>query len=360
MKRIFEEVNVGGVKMRNRLVRSATFEMGLSDIDGRMTERYEEFYAPLAEGGAGGLITGMMSVYEGGGLTPNATRIFDDSFVPSFKRLADVVHAAGSTIIVQVNHCGVKSMSMAGPSEVEVYPGKPHSKAMTKEDIAAVTKAFGEAAARCKQAGADAVQLHGAHGYLLSQFLSPVYNKRTDEYGGPIENRARFLLEVYDEARRQVGPDYPLWVKINYADLEEPSITPEECIWVCQELERRGINAIEVSAGLGNGRDSSPSRRVAGEAGEGYFADAARAVAAAVKVPVLSVGGFRTPAVIEAALQTDGIEAVSLCRPLIREPGLPNRWLSGDASKATCISCSKCFKPSERFGCYIDMHPEAG
>ena len=355
MKSIFEQVEVGGVSLRNRLIRSATYEMGMTDAEGGLTERYDEFYLPLLRGGVGGVITGMMSVCDGGGSGPAMANTTHSNFVPNLHRLVELAHREGAALIVQLVHAGVKSSSKWGPSEVELFPNKDLSHAMTVEEIASVVQAFGQSALRCKEAGADAVQFHGAHGYLLSQFLSPIYNKRIDAYGGPIENRARFLLEVYDEVRRQVGPDYPIWVKINSTDLEEPSTTLEEYIWVCEELDRRGIQALEVSAGLGNGRKSSPSRPVASEAEEGFFLQGAIAVAGAVEADVITTGGYRSYAVVEAALQTDGIEAVGLSRPLIREPELPNRWKSGDLDKATCVSCSLCFRPKERFGCNVEL-----
>jgi 2,4-dienoyl-CoA reductase-like NADH-dependent reductase (Old Yellow Enzyme family) len=257
---------------------------------------------------------------------------------------------------VQLGHIGVKAKGFVrddcvmSSSDIQFEDGSS-ARAMTRDDINAVAAAFGSAALRCKEAGADGVQIHAAHGYLITQFLSPYYNKRTDEYGGGIKNRARFLLEVYDAIRANVGASYPVLVKINYTDLAEPGISPDEAVQVCKELSARGIDGIEVSGGIGLNSKTSPSQR--GFAEEGFFAANAARVASQVSCPVIAVGGFRTPEKIEEWLNKGNFEAAALSRPLIREPALANRWKNGDVSKASCISCSKCFL-MEHLGCFVD------
>jgi 2,4-dienoyl-CoA reductase-like NADH-dependent reductase (Old Yellow Enzyme family) len=216
---------------------------------------------------------------------------------------------------------------------------------MTEDEIRAVTQDFVNAALLCKEAGVDGVQLHAAHGYLLSQFLSPCYNTRTDAYGGSIENRARLLFEVYDAVRAAVGDDYPIFIKINASDLEDGGLTEAESTWVCQQLDARGIDAVELSSGVGLSRNSRPSPKIPDEEAEGCFAAPAQALAEVIGAPVISVGGYRTPAIIERFLNEGNIAAIALCRPLIREPALAARWQAGDTRKADCISCSKCFIP---------------
>jgi 2,4-dienoyl-CoA reductase-like NADH-dependent reductase (Old Yellow Enzyme family) len=204
---------------------------------------------------------------------------------------------------------------------------------------------------KCKQAGADGVQIHAAHGYLFSQFLSPFYNKRTDEYGGGIENRARIVLKAYDAIREAVGADYPVLVKINSEDKVDGGLTVHESAWVCGALEERGINAVELSGGLAVSLESAPAQRVTGIEDEGTFFSSTRMIADKLRAPVISVGGYRTPDEIEKRLNEGNIQAVGLCRPLIREPDLVNRWQSGDRSKAKCVSCNKCLVLAEEFGC---------
>lgn len=347
MKTMFDEVEVKNMTLKNRIVRSSVFE-GAGDMDGRVTPKLKKIFEDLADGGAGLIITGMMGVSPDAVLAPTMVRVFDAGFVPAFKDVADSVHKKSSKIVVQLAHCGIKALDAVGPSE---WAMNPKGRAATKDDIKRIIKGFGEAAAKCKEAGADGVEIHASHGYLLSQFLSPFFNHRADEYGGSIENRARIVFEVYDEMRRKVGNDYPIFIKINSTDLVEQSITLDECIWVCKELEKRGLDAVEVSGGLGNDGKTSPSRRVADEASEASFAKEAVAVSEKLNIPVFSVGGYRTPAVINNWLNKGKLAGVSIARPLIREPGLPNRWKKGDVKKADCISCSKCFAPKDGYGC---------
>lgn len=195
------------------------------------------------------------------------------------------------------------------------------------------------AALRCKAAGVDGVQIHASHGFLLNSFLSPITNKRTDEYGGKIENRARLVFEIYDAVRAAVGKDYVVGIKFPFSDLKENSIQPEESLWVCKELEKRGIDFIEVSSGIAGDKFSPVLRKNQ----EAPFLPYAAQVAEAVAVPVISVCGYRTPDVIEKALAETKIAAVSFGRPLVCEPDLPLRWKT-DPSSAKCVSCNGCFK----------------
>ncbi len=359
MKKIFEPATVGGVDLKNRLLRSATYEPFSAEAGGHLSARNSEIYETLAKGEIGGIITGMYAVSTGGRLLPDVILAYEDSLIEPLGKMASMLHSHNCKLIVQLNHAGIKSlpegegMLPAGASAIEPAPGKA-TREMTQSDIDRVVKDFGAAALRCKQAGVDAVQLHAAHGYLLSQFLAPHYNHRQDNYGGSIENRSRLLLEVYDEVRRMVGTDYPVWVKLNCADLTENEDSLQERIWLCKQLEERGINAIEVSAGLGINPKSTPQLRVGGDIPEAYFLNIAKAISKEISVPLIGVGGYRTPSVIEQALNDTTIEAVSISRPLIREPNLAKRWQSGDTSPASCISCSACFKPKNgSFSCQL-------
>jgi 2,4-dienoyl-CoA reductase-like NADH-dependent reductase (Old Yellow Enzyme family) len=194
------------------------------------------------------------------------------------------------------------------------------------------------------------VQIHAGHSYLLSRFLSPIFNHRTDEYGGSVNGRARFLFEAYREIRKCVGQNYPVLVKINYSDIAEGGISEADVLWYCKELDRRGIDAIEVSAGIG--ADKASSSIQGGRTDEAFNSEYALRLSHEINAAVISVGGYRSPEKINEVLNAGNIAAVSLCRPLIREPGLPNRWQSGDLSKVACISCGKCFN-SPRHGCFL-------
>lgn len=352
---LYSPFKIANLTIKNRLVRSATFEFAADD--GKITPKIVDLYRQLAEGGSGLIISGMFAVSSGSRVGPIMVETAYDGYVADLKRLVDVVHDNGSLFFVQLNHAGHKTPGLPGyerlgVSEITGADGPAHHEA-SPEEIRGIAEAFGRAAKRCREAGGDGVQIHGGHGYLINTFLSPYYNHRTDAYGGPIENRARLLFEVYDEVRKAVGPDYPVSVKIPFSDGVSPSIKPEECVYVCQELEKKGIDMIEITTGLTmDGSGSSFTPFVKNNA-EGHFLPGAAQVAGAVGVPVVSVCGFRTPDFIEKTLAETAVAAVSLCRPLIREPNLPNRWKT-DRSRAACVSCNKCFKSSGLIACQAD------
>jgi 2,4-dienoyl-CoA reductase-like NADH-dependent reductase (Old Yellow Enzyme family) len=219
---------------------------------------------------------------------------------------------------------------------------------MSLHEIDQVVEAFGMAAKRAKNAGFDGVQLHAAHGYLLSQFLSPFFNKRSDNYGGSIENRARILLEAFQAVRNKVGEEYPVFVKINSEDFVEGGLTVEEMLQVGAMLEKAGVDAIEMSGGTIYASGANSSCRIGAldsPEKEAYYKDAAIRYKEEISVPLILVGGICSPDVSEK-LASDGLaDYVSLCRPLIREPNLVSRWRSGNRNRATCIYCNGCFNP---------------
>ena len=349
MKKLFEPTVVGGLQLRNRFIRSATFEYAFDENENFST-KLQPLYEKLAGNGVAAIVTGMVGIDENSRVLPSMVKAYGQTFVPELEKLVESVHRLGAKLIVQISHCGQKANQIGnggsplGPSDTETPQGKA-VKGISRDGIGSVVASFVEAAIRCKQAGADAVQIHAAHGYLLSEFLNPYFNKRTDEYGGNIENRAKIVLEVYDAIRAAVGNDYPVWIKINSKDLTEESIGPEEFLWVCGELDKRGIDAIEVSGGASITPQSTSSPLIKKEKDEGYFAREALQVAENASASVISVCGYRTPDVIEKWLNEGKIAAISLCRPLISEPDLVGRWERGDRRKARCISCSKCFNP---------------
>jgi 2,4-dienoyl-CoA reductase-like NADH-dependent reductase (Old Yellow Enzyme family) len=350
MKKMFEPSIVGGLTLRNSYIRSSTFEYVYDNEKNIFADKLLSMYEKLASNGVAAIITGMVGVDENSRAASVMVKAYGQSFVSELSRLVSAAPVLDTKLIVQINHCGQKACQIdgggcpLGPSDTENAQGAP-VKGMSREQIRSVAAGFAKTASRCKEAGADAVQIHAAHGYLLSEFLNPYFNRRTDEFGGGIEGRARIVFEVYAAVREAVGRDYPVWIKINSKDLTEPSITPKEFQWVCAELDKRGIDAIEVSGGAMVSQQSSPSPLIKKEENEGFFGREALEVAEMVSASVISVCGYRTPDVIEGWLNKGKIEAISLCRPLISEPDLIGRWQRGDMRKARCISCSKCFNP---------------
>ena len=346
MKTLFDEIEIAGMKLKNRFIRSATFD-GFSDEHGCPTPSLYAIYEDLARGGVGTIITGLTSVSNTEQLMGRQMAIHDDSFIPGYRIMTDAAHRRGAAIIMQLachgsqyrEDAGVKPIW--GPSAVEDIAYKKTAQEMSREEIARMREDFANGAFRAKQAGFDGVQLHAAHGYLLSKFLTPYYNQRSDEYGGSIENRGRALFETYQAVREKVGPDYPVLIKINCEDFMEQGMTFEECRCVCARLAELGIDAIEVSGGSFSSRpNESPARKE-----EGYFRWHADQLARELPVPVIVVGGNRDYETMTNLIRESAIIAVSLSRPLIRECALVERWKGEDRSRALCVSCNKCFNP---------------
>ncbi len=346
--KLFAPFHIGGLAVRSRFVRSATHE-GLADENGFYTEKLSDVLTLLAEHEVGLIISGHAFVSpEGRASALQATAVTDEA-VPFWRETVGRVHAHGAKIALQLAHAGgnTATAGAAGPSAFAQAPGRKECRALTPAEIHALQNAFADAARRAKSAGFDAVQIHAAHGYLLSQFLSPYYNCRTDDYGGALPNRARMVYEVYDAVRAAVGEDYPVLIKINSEDFVPGGFSQEECRTVCLELEKRGLNAIELSGGIPPaGAALSPVRVQDVAAGEKvYYEDAARKLKAVLHIPVILVGGVREPDKALSLIESGVCDMISLSRPLIREPGLLSRWLAGDRTRTACVSCNACFRP---------------
>ena len=222
----------------------------------------------------------------------------------------------------------------------------PGCRAMTQYDISRVVEGFRQAAIRAKKAGFDGVQLHGAHGYLFSQYLSPFFNKRTDEYGGSVENRTRIVIEAYEQVRKEVGDDYPVMIKMNVTDfLDDAGISSDDAVQAASIYSEAGIDAIELSGGVAWGLYIlGDINRLAFRTvqDEGYYRDISRVLKQKVKAPIILTGGLRSYDVAEQIVRDGIADYIGLCRPFIREPGLVNRWKSGDTSKSGCISDNGC------------------
>jgi len=252
--------------------------------------------------------------------------------------------------VVQIVHCGIQSkaennggLEIIGPSPGRDKDGNQVGRAMTVPEIDRIVDDFGAAAERARDAGFDGVQLHYAHGYLGSQFLSPFYNRRDDDYGGSLENRCRFLSRVYLRVRQAVGEDFPLMAKLNVEDFIEGGLCLADGIKAAVMLKDLGVDALEVSGGSGDSGRLGPARRIKEEKDEAYFKNNAVAVKDATGLPVMLVGGLKTPGLIAEKQKETGLDFYSMSRPLIREPDLINRWSRGDLSRARCTSCNGCF-----------------
>ena len=230
-------------------------------------------------------------------------------------------------------------------SDFKSLSGDPR-KEITSRDIQNLVFAFAQAAQRAKTAGFDGIEIHSAHGYLLSQFLSPAFNKRQDEYGGPIENRTRIHLSICQAIRNVVGKDYPLLIKMNCADFMENGITANDSLQAAKLFSQVGFDAIELSGGIIRAGRLSPSRQgIHSEDQEAYFKDHARKMKREIPVPLILVGGLRSFEVASRLVEEGIADYISMSRPFIREPDLVNRWKNGDCRKAACRSDNLCFHP---------------
>lgn len=348
MSRLFKPSAINGMALKNRFVRSATYE-SMANLDGTAKDTLLDYMVKLVKGGVGLIITGHAHVTLEGQAGPNQMGIYSDALIDNLKQVAQTVHEYGGAVAVQLAHAGMRGIGKEafaplGPSDVIEKDIKKVS-AMTVDDIKKTVQAFGDAAQRSVISGFDAVEIHAAHGYLLSQFLSPYYNKRDDAYGGKLENRARLLVEVYQEIRQRVGNSYPVMVKINSEDFLEGGFSVSEMITVAGLLEGMGMDAIEMSGGTFESGKFIPSRggTSKSEDKEVYYRKAAQTFKEKIGIPLILVGGFLTYALAEEVIKSGVADYVAMSRPLIREPDLIKRWAESDRAKASCISCNRCF-----------------
>jgi 2,4-dienoyl-CoA reductase-like NADH-dependent reductase (Old Yellow Enzyme family) len=367
MSILFQSTSINGMALGNRFVRSATWE-GLANDDGTSNPRLMKILTDLAGGGVGLIITSHAYVSPEGQAGSWQLGIYSDDHIPGLAEMTKIIHGIGSKIVLQIAHSGARAssrltgMEAIGPSPLETESG-PVGREMTRDEIRAVTEAFVRAAIRARRAGFDGTQIHGAHGYLLSQFLSPFFNKRKDEYGGAIENRARLAVEVLKAIRTEIGRDYPVLIKLNAEDFLPGGLSVEEMLRTAEMLEEVGIDAVEMSGGTFQSGKNNPSRRGTPGPGEpeAYYEAAARAYKQKVRTPLILVGGLRSFENSERLISEGVADYIAMCRPFICEPGLVNRWKSGDRRPAFCVSDSGCFGPAlkgEGIRCVVNKKPE--
>lgn len=366
---IFEPTTIGKMQLRNRFVRSATYD-GMARRDGQVSEEQIALYSALARGGVGLIVTGLTSVHSSGRISGFQNTIDDDGCISGMKRLVDAVHRHGARIALQLAHAGreaykylvYRHSEAIAPSVIAQDPYcEAAYRAMSEDEIATVVRAFGDGARRAGEAGFDAVQIHAAHAYLLSQFLSPFTNRRTDRWGGSIENRSRFLYEIYRDIRAKVGQNFPVLIKIGVADGFAGGLEFKDGCRAAIQCAKWGFDALEISQGLrGKTYAQTEFRTAIDRPGrDAYFRKWCSEIKSHVHIPVMMVGGLRNPAMMETVIRGGEADAVSLCRPLIREPDLIRRWEGDPTHKPVCISCNRCFEAlldGRPLGCAVGGH----
>ena len=353
MNTLFEPVRIQNLELKNRFVRSATFE-GCGDDQGNPTQRLITLYEALGRGGVGLIITGIVYVHPSGAISPIQTSLARDDHIPAWQRVTRAVHQQGAAVAAQLFHAGLEAGRMLQPLGREAlapsrmdHPLFPFAhRAMTDAEIQELVRAFGEAAARARAAGFDAVQLHGAHGYLLSQFLSPLTNQRQDIWGGTLEDRLTFHREVYYNIRARVGEDFPVLIKLGVQDQVPGGMGLKEGKAAARILAELGFDALEISQGLrGTDYEDTEFRtRILAPGREAYFRSWCRDIQKGVGVPTMMVGGLRSIEMMEQVIADREADFISMSRPLIREPHLIRDWEREDRRRPACISCNKCLE----------------
>lgn len=399
MSVLFEKTTIKGMELKNRLVRSATHE-GMADQNGFPNQDLFKLYERLAKGGVGLIITGFAFVTsDGKSPFPGMQGIQTDNHIPRYRELVELVHKNGARIAMQIAHCGRQTTDEAigvkpmGPSPVKEKSLFVKPRETTEEDIERTIEAFAQAARRVREAGFDAMQIHAAHGYLINQFLCPYTNRRKDRWGGSLENRMRFVREIYERCRKQVGVDFPILIKVNGTDNMKDGLKIEESAVMAQMMGEMGFDGIEVSCGIMEDGVSMLRGNVPVEALlsewpmyksknilfrfimkhfgrkiikpplmiQAYNRESARTIKSKVKVPVFLVGGVTEPASMEEIIEKGDADYISLCRALIIDPAFPEKIRNGSREPSKCIHCNLCgaYMISRPVKCYYGKMIEA-
>jgi len=354
---LFSPKKIGPMTVKNRIVRSATYE-GMADDNGLVDNRYVALYENLAKGGVGLIIAGFAFVKENGIALDYQTGIHTDECIPMLKKSVETARHVNENVkfVLQIAHCGrqveadivkKKKFEPIAPSPIADKSIGIVPKEMTIEEIEDVIQSFIMSAERAKRAGFDGAQLHAAHGYLLSEFLSPYMNKRTDDYGGDSENRVRMIVEIFEGIKEMCGEDWPVLIKLQIDDFvkEESSLKPPESIEIARRIAEAGFDAIEISGGIyESDEELDPGySRVRTTDEEAYFLPYARKVKKVIgETPLILVGGIRSFEVAEGTVKDRYADFISMSRPFIMEPDLPQKWLNKLSDKSTCTSCNRC------------------
>ena len=391
MKKVFEKSMIGTIELKNRILRSATHE-GMGDKSGKPLKELYDLYEKLAKGGVGAIITGYVGIKQNGKAVFNM-RMFDkDDYIDDYKDLNVKLKNNHTPVILQLAHSGSQTSSkITGEIPLSVSPTKnlygERCKEVGERDIEEIIDCFVKSIERAKKAEFSGVQLHAAHGYFLSEFVSPFLNKRRDQWGGTVENRFRILREILEKAREKVD-HFPIWVKISAFNEDRNGKELEELIKGCQILQENGCDAIEVSCGYGfkgfdtirvpkipvegmlallpNFKNYSPFKKRVFKIVvpllikkykpiHNYNVGSAERIKKNVDIPVIVVGGIRKLTDIETIIETREIDFVSMCRPFIIEPNLVNKFQDHKAVGSRCIDCGYCLfgVAGKKLKCYF-------
>jgi 2,4-dienoyl-CoA reductase-like NADH-dependent reductase (Old Yellow Enzyme family) len=397
MKQVFEQSSLGNLTLRNRIIRAATHE-GMAHSDGMPTDDLLQLYKKLAAGGVGAIITGYVSVMQSGRTFPNQRMFDNDSYIDTYRAINDQLKQFNTPIILQIAHGGSRSMSkITGQAVISASRRKKNDygdpvKEASEAEIHSIIKAFAAAVVHAKEAGFDGVEIHAAHGYLLSEFVSPVLNKRKDHWGVSTENRLRIVTEILSQARKEVGSGFPILVKMSGQDEFKRGLEIAEAMKIAQLLQAASCDAIEVSCGYGDFMYAVRMPKFPVDAILGlmpryrdmpgyqknlfrilapflvktrtplsnYNVHLAERIKQNVDIPVIAVGGIRNLRDIRTIISEKDLDFVSLSRPFIIEPDIVNRFQRGQES-SRCINCGYCLigVAANKLRCYYGRIPSS-
>jgi len=362
-KTLFSPLRIGNLELRNRIV-MPPMATNFAGEDGAVNDRHIAYYVKRAKGGVGYITFEHTGVLKQGRAFPNMALIDSDQHIPPFKKLVEAIHKEDGKIVVQINHAGRQtSASITGspivaPSAIPCPVRKEMPRELSYGEIQNIVEAFGQAAWRVKEAGADGVEIHMAHGYLINQFLSPFSNKREDEYGGDADRRRKMAIEVLTVVRNKVGPDFTVLCRLSADEYVEGGLKLEDTKEIAKALERNGADALHISACVAaSGYLNHPPYY----AEEGIFAHLAQGIKSVVSIPIIAVGRIRTPELANQILEENKADLISMGRALIADPNLPTKALQGRAEEIIpCISCNRCILSIRKGALQCAVNPETG
>ena len=363
LEKLFSPFSIGSLKLANRIV-MPPMATNYATPQGFVTDRQIAYYVERARGGVGYITVEHTGIHQQGKASPKMLMIHSDENAEKIKNLVQAVHAAGGKIVVQINHAGRQTFSkvtgetIVGPSAVPVLPAMETPRELTIREIEDLVATFTIAAERVKNTGADGVELHMAHGYLICSFLSPFSNKRKDRYGGTIAGRARFALEVLRSVRQRVGSGFPVICRLSGDEYVAGGLNVEDTRQIAKLLEKEGADALHISAcNAASGFLNHPPYYVT----EGVFVHLAEAVKARVDIPVITVGRIRNPLMADQIIAGGKADLISMGRALIADPRLPQKAKEGRLAEIIpCISCNKCIQTLRMDSVRCSVNPETG
>lgn len=351
LERLFEPIQIGSMRLKNRLV-MAPMGTEYADDKGMVTPRQIIYYVERARNSVGMITIECTSVSTTGRGSDHQLAAYKDDFVPGLRKLAEAIKEHGCRCVLQIHHAGRRAPSKFNNGTVPLAPspipcvggGVPEE--LTADRIQRIIEEFGNAALRAKRAGFDAVELHGAHGYLINQFLSPLSNQRTDRYGGTLENRTRFVTEIIARIKDKVGKDYPILIKLSGDEYLSGGLTPKDTKVIAKIVQEAGVGAITASAGHTGARAEGYARTVPGSYfPRGCYVHLAEAIKGVVSVPVGAVGRINDPVLAESILRENKADLIYMGRPLFADPELPVKAMKGRFEDIrTCLACNTCQK----------------